>query len=97
VLIHIGDACIRKLHELYIHVDKSENEMVVMPEGCEVVRTVEQMAALIAANRDSHMGEKRLYQGILNMNEVRLLTSLIIALFWIGFDSIHEFTPGIIL
>ena len=70
VLYNIGDACIRKLHELHMHVDKSKNGMVVVPEGCGEVRTVAQMAALMAANRNSHMGEKRLYQGILNMNEV---------------------------
>ena len=70
VLIHIGDACIRKLHELHMHVDKSKNGAVVVPQGCGEVRTVAQMAALMAANRNSHMGEKRLYQGILNMNEV---------------------------
>lgn len=81
VLIHIGDACIRKLHELHMHVDKSKNGSVVVPEGCQEVRTVQQMAALMAANRNSHMGEKRLYQGILNMNEVCILSYFTICCF----------------
>jgi hypothetical protein len=44
----------------------------MLPPGCREIRSVEQMAALMAANRDNQTAEKRLYQGILNMNEVCL-------------------------
>lgn len=71
VLVHIGDACIRKLNEVRVHIAANpeiELPAAVPPSG---VRTVEHMVALMRANQDNQTAEKKLFQGILNMNEVR--------------------------
>lgn len=71
MLVHIGDACIRKLNEVRVHI--AANPEIVLPPSIpkDGVRTVEHMVALMRANQDNQTAEKKLFQGILNMNEVR--------------------------